>query len=211
MTQQHPNTLTDRLRALTGSTMSRIGSLVYRWGIHPDLVTILGLALVGVASIFVAQGNMLIGGILLLISLPLDAVDGAVARAMKRKDTFGMVLDSTLDRYADGFIFAGLSYYFAVQDRFDMMGLSMAAILGSFMVSYVRARADDSKVAVATKIGIFTRLERVIVVLAMLLTTGLLNLPFALDIGVLILALGTNITAIQRLFFVYKTLKIRGE
>lgn len=175
------------------------------------MVTVVGLILVAVACVFMAQGQFVIGSIILLVSLPLDAVDGAVARAMQRKGVFGMVLDSTLDRYADGLIFASLSYYFAVQDRYDMMGLSLLALVGSFLVSYIRARADDSKVGVATKVGLFTRLERVIVILMMLLGTGILNLPIALDIGVIILAIGTNVTALQRLHYVYKTLKNRGE
>ena len=146
-------------------------------GIHPDLITITGLILVAIASVLIAGGLFLIGGVVLLISLPLDAIDGAVARAMKRTGAFGMVLDSTLDRYADGFIFASLSYYFAVQDRFDMMAFALLALVGSFLVSYVRARADDAKVGVATKVGLFTRVERVLVILVMILATGLFNQP----------------------------------
>ena len=148
---------------------------------------------------------------MLILSFPLDAVDGAVARAMNRSSVFGMVLDSTLDRYADGFIFASLSYYFAVQDRFDMMGLSLLALVGSFLVSYVRARADDAKVGVVTKVGLFTRVERVVVILVMILGVGLSKQLLFLEIGVLILAIGTNFTALQRLLFVYTALKNRGD
>lgn len=211
MTSKQPITLTDRLRKLTEVPLNRLGMILSRLGVHPDLITIIGLILVGVAAVFIAQGVFLWGGIMLIISLPLDAVDGAVARAMNRNSAFGMVLDSTLDRYADGFIFASLSYYFAVQDRFDMMGLSLVALMGSFLVSYIRARADDVKVSVATKVGLFTRVERVIVILLMILGMGLFNQPIFLEIGVLVLAIGTNFTALQRLLFVYTALENKGD
>lgn len=211
MTDKTSPTLTDRLRDMTATPLNQIGIVLARLGIHPDLITITGLILVGIASVMIAGGLFLLGGVVLLLSLPLDAIDGAVARAMKRQGVFGMVLDSTLDRYADGFIFASLSYYFAVQDRFDMMTFALLALVGSLLVSYVRARADDPKVGVATKIGLFTRVERVLVILVMVLATGLFNQPVILDVGVIILAIGTNVTALQRLLFVYTALKNRGD
>lgn len=211
MTQEHPKTLTDSMRRLTGGLMGWIGSGLHQMGIHPDMITIAGLIVVAVAAWFIASGQLQLGGLILLLGLPLDAVDGAVARAMKREGHFGAVLDSTLDRYADGFIFAALGYHFAVQDRFDMLVLCFAAMFGSFAVSYVRARADEVDVSVKVKIGLFTRFERVAVILFMLLVPGLLLMPVLLDIGVLVLAAGTNFTAVQRLWFVYRTLKQRGE
>lgn len=198
---EHPITFTDRIRGITNDLMRRVGGVLSRAGVHPDMVSFLGLFVVGVAAYFIGTGDLQLGGLILLLGLPLDAVDGAVARAMKRKDRFGEMLDSALDRYADGLIFAALSYHFAVQDQFDLVLLSLAALLGSFMVSYVRARADGVNVVV--KIGLFTRLERVAIILLMLLAPGLLV------IGLWILAIGTNFTGLQRLWFVYKTLKDR--
>jgi CDP-diacylglycerol--glycerol-3-phosphate 3-phosphatidyltransferase len=211
MSDKTPSTLTDTLRRLTATPLNQIGVVLVRLGVHPDLVTIFGLVLVAVAAVMIANGEFLFGGIVLLLSLPLDAIDGAVARAMKRTGAFGMVLDSTLDRYADGFIFASLGYYFAVDDRFDMMAFALLALVGSFLVSYVRARADDVKVGVETKVGLFTRVERVIVILVMILATGLSHQLVILDVGVIILAIGTNVTALHRLIFVYTALKNRGE
>lgn len=197
-----PVTLTDRVRALTASVLSRIGTAVHRMGIHPDTITIAGLVLVGIASILIADGQLQAGAVVLLISLPLDALDGAVARAMQRKDKFGAVLDSTLDRYADAFIFAGLGYTFAVQDRFDLMLLAVAALIGSYSVSYVRARAEG--IGLSVKIGWFSRMERIVVILVMLL------IPDLLLVGLIVLAVGTNLTGLQRLWYVYKTLKHEG-
>ena len=211
MAEDHPTTLTGRLRDLTQGPLNRIGRLLAGWGIHPDLITLSGLVVVAIAAALIAQGSFLAAGLLLLLGLPLDAVDGAVARALNRRGSFGMVLDSTLDRYADGFIFAALGYYFARQGRFDMLALALLALVGSFMVSYIRARAEDAKVGLRVTVGLFTRVERVMVILAMILAMGLFGNPIALEIGLLTLAVGAHLTAWQRLLFVYHALKNRGE
>ena len=201
MADTPPVTFTQRLRRLTAGFMNRLGMTIHRAGIHPDVITTAGLVVVAIAALFIAHGDLQLGGIILLLSLPLDAVDGAVARAMQRKGKFGALLDSTLDRYADGFIFASLSYYFAVQDRFGMLLLAMAAMMGSFLVSYIRGRAGGLNLDV--QIGLFSRVERVIVILLMLL------IPALLEIGIWVLAVGTNFTVMQRLWFAYKALKNR--
>lgn len=211
MPEAQPPTLTDRLRAHTQVPLDRLGAGLARLGVQADQVTIFGLLLVGLAALQLAQGAFLAGALLLLCSLPLDALDGAVARAAGREGRFGMVLDSTLDRYADGFIFAAFGYYFAGQGRMDMLAVSLAALLGSFLVSYIRARADDAEVAVQATVGLFSRLERVIVLLAMTFAAGILESATPLEIGLLLLAAGTNFTALQRLRYVHRTLKDRGE
>ncbi len=196
--QPPPVTLTDRIRALTAGAMTRAGQAVHRLGIHPDTITIGGLLLVVIAAVPIAQGQHTLGGLLLLAGLPLDALDGAVARAMQRRDRFGAVLDSTLDRYADGLIFAALAYYFVERSELIAFLLALAALNGSFVVSYVRARAGEAGLPV--KIGWFSRLERVAVLLLMLLIPALL-LP-----GLIVLAVGTNISAVQRLWYVRRHL-----
>ncbi len=211
MPEASPQTLTGRLRKLVQVPLDRFGVVLARLGVHPDWITVAGVLLVGVAAIFLAGGEFLIGGMLLLLGLPLDALDGAVARAKGRHDAFGMVLDSTLDRYADGLIFTALSYYFAASGRLDMLALALAALVGSYLVSYIRARADDANVGVSTTVGFFTRLERVVVIFVMIIGSGVLASTLPLEIGMLVLALGTNITALQRLRHVYRTLKERGD
>jgi CDP-diacylglycerol---glycerol-3-phosphate 3-phosphatidyltransferase len=201
--ENKPRVLTDRVRVLTRSILDPIGSALHRLGIHPDTVTIAGLLIVALGSTFIAQGNFLTAAIILLLALPFDAIDGAVARAMQRKGQFGAMLDSVLDRYADGFIFAALSYYFAGQDRLDLLIVTQAALLGSLLVSYARARSEG--IRVENKIGLFSRMERVVVIILMLF------IPALLEIGVWVLAVGTNFTVLQRLWFVYRTLSSRGE
>ncbi len=195
---QPPVTLSDRMRALTAGLTRRVGAAVHGMGIHPDTITIAGLVVVAAAAFCIAQGQIQLGGVLLVLSLPLDALDGAVARAMARTDRFGGVLDSTLDRYADGLIFGALAYYFA--GRGEQLGLLLAltSLVGSFVVSYVRARAGEADLSV--KIGLFSRFERVITLLMMLL------IPPLLMLGLWVLAIGTNLTGVQRLWYVYKHL-----
>ncbi|MCL4246649.1 MAG: CDP-alcohol phosphatidyltransferase family protein [Anaerolineae bacterium] len=194
----HPITLTDRVRALTSRFMQRAGAFLHRLGIHPDVITIAGLVVVVIAAVPIAQGDHPLGALLLVLGLPLDALDGAVARAMERKDRFGGVLDSTLDRYADGIIFAALAYFFAVRDEYVYFLLALAALNGSFVVSYVRARAGEADLSV--KVGLFSRMERLAVLLIMFLIPGLL-IP-----GLILLAVGTNISAVQRLWYVRRHL-----
>ncbi len=196
MTTTPPVTFTDRARAYTRNWTAWAGTTLHRLGVHPDALTVAGLVVVALASIFVARGQFPLAGVILVLGLPLDALDGATARAMGRKDYFGGVLDSTLDRYADAFIFGGLSYYFAVQGRFEMMLLALAALIGSFVVSYVRARAGEAGLSV--KIGLFDRFVRVIIIVLILFV------PILLELGVLALAIGTNLTGLQRLWYVYR-------
>lgn len=198
----HPVTFQDRVRAITGSALASAGTALARLGTGPDAITIAGLAVVGISAICIAQGRLLLGGIVLILGLPLDALDGAVARAIGRKGRFGGVLDSTLDRYADGFIFSGLAYYFAAQGALDYMLLALASLVGSFVVSYVRARAGEADLAV--RIGLLDRLVRLILILVALLVPPLL-IP-----ALWVLAIGSNITGVQRLWYVFQHLDREG-
>ncbi len=190
------DTLTGRARRLTGRRLAQLGMALHRLGVSADAITIAGLLLTLLAALLIADGQLQQGGLLLLLSLPLDALDGAVARAALRSDSFGGVLDSTLDRYADAALFAALGYYFAGLGQMDSLALALLALLGSYGVSYLRARAGEA--GISLRDGLFTRLERVVVLLLALLIPALL-LP-----GLWLLALGTNFTVLQRLWLVYR-------
>lgn len=171
---------------------------LHRAGVHPDAITIVGTLGVLLAAIFIARGQFQLGGIILILGLPLDALDGAVARAMQRKDRRGGVLDSTLDRFADGLLFGGLAYYFASQQALDYMLLALISLIGSFMVSYVRARAGEAGLSV--KIGLLDRLVRLLILMVALLV------PSLLIVALWITAIGSLFTAFQRLLYVYQHL-----
>jgi CDP-diacylglycerol---glycerol-3-phosphate 3-phosphatidyltransferase len=195
---RHFNTLTDRVRYYTSGLTTRLGTWLYNKGVHPDAITAFGLVIVAIASVVIAQGHFVAGGLILLMGTPLDAIDGAVARAMQRKDRFGALFDSTLDRYADGFIFMGLAYYYSGQGNQNVMLLSILALLGSLLVSYVRARAEGLNLD--CKVGLLTRMERVFIILVMLIV-GLV-VP-----GLWILVIGTHMTVIQRVWHVYRAIR----
>jgi len=190
-------TLTDFMRTLTGGLTSRVGHALASAGIHPDLITFVGLVVVVVAAYVAAQGEFFWSAIIIIAGAPLDAVDGAVARAMQRKDKFGALWDSVLDRYADGFIFAALVYYYSQQGNQTATVLAVFSLLGTELVSYVRARAGSLRVD--CKVGLFTRMERMVVILAMLLTGWVVP-------GLWILAIGTNVTVLQRVWYVRRVL-----
>ena len=189
-------TLTGLLRRLSAAPLARLGMALHGLGVSADAVTIVGFLLTLLAATWLAQGEMQRGALLLLLGLPLDALDGAVARAAGRKGQFGGVLDSTLDRYADAVLFAALVYYFAGRGWMDHLAPALLALVGSYGVSYVRARAGEA--GLSLREGLFTRLERVAVLLLALLVPPLL-LP-----GLWLLALGSNLTALQRLWLVYR-------
>lgn len=201
-----PVTLSDKMRKTFAGLTTRAGKTAAGMGIKPDWITWLGLIIVGLGALAIGNGQWALAFLLMLLSLPLDALDGAVARAIQRTDRRGGVLDSTLDRYADGFIAAGFAYYFAAQGELTIMLLALAGMIGTFAVSYVRARAGEADLSV--KIGWFSRFERVVTLLIML------GLPLLLPdwttqilvLGLLVLAVGTNLTAMQRLWYVYKHL-----
>jgi phosphatidylglycerophosphate synthase len=198
ITPNHPTTLQDRVRKSTSAVTHSIGAALHRLGVHPDVLTVAGTLLCGVGAVFIGLGNFNVAALMLALGLPFDALDGAVARAMGRQSQIGAILDSTLDRYTDGLIFAGFACYFAAQDELNYMLLALAALIGSFVVSYVRARAGEAGLAV--RVGLLDRMARLALILAALL------LPTLIVPALAALALGSHITVGQRLWHVYKHL-----
>ncbi len=197
-----PKTFTDRVRVWTGGLTSRLGHFFHTRGIHPDIITVVGTAIVAIAAVVLAQGEFFWGAVILMIGLPLDALDGAVARAMRRQGKFGAFWDSTLDRYADGLIFLALAYYYAGQSNQGAVLLSGAALLGTQLVSYTRARAEGLQVD--CKVGLLSRLERVVILLIMLATGWIMP-------GLWVLAVGTHFTVAQRIWHVRRLLNESDE
>jgi len=194
-TQTPDKTLSGRVRHQLRGVTSAAGQLGIRLGINPDAVTVAGLVLVAVASVFVAQGQFLLGAIILILGMPLDAWDGAIARARNNPTRFGGFLDSTLDRFADGFLLLGVMVYFSGRGQQTEMIITGLALIGAFAVSYTRARAES--LDIPCKDGLFSRMERTVIQIGMLLTGWIVP-------GVIILAMGNNFTALQRIAIVYR-------
>lgn len=183
-------TLTDQLRARFKGVLDPIGAFLNRLGLMPNTMTILGLVGNTLGAIFLAQGQMTLGGILILLMGPVDALDGTMARLRGEAGKFGAFVDSVTDRYSELVIFAGLLYYYVGLGSELSTLLVFAAAAGSVLVSYVRARGQS--LGWDTKVGLLTRMERYLVLAPSLL----LNLPL---VGLWIIALFANLTALQRI------------
>ena len=166
-----------------------------RTPLTPNQVTVVGFGLTLLAAGLVAYGQLRWAGVVLIFAGTCDILDGALARSTRASYPYGAFLDSTLDRYSEGVIYLGLCAYFLTiggpLQRWLVLA-TLAALAGSFLVSYVRARAQS--LGFTCKSGLFQRPERVVVTVAGLLIGG----PF-LYLVVFLLAIVTNITALQRI------------
>ena len=186
-------TFTDHLRRLFKGILDPIGAFLNRLGLTPNAITLLGLAGTTLGAYFVSQGNMSLGGIVLLVSVLVDALDGTMARLRGESSDFGAFVDSVSDRYAEFITFGGLLYYFLSQENYPGVTITFAATAGSVLVSYVKARAEG--LGFEAKVGLLTRVERYIVLIPLLI----FNQPFLASVLIAILG---NVTAFQRIFHV---------
>jgi CDP-diacylglycerol--glycerol-3-phosphate 3-phosphatidyltransferase len=178
-----------------------------RLGVTPNTLTVLGLLLSILTALTIAQGYLLVGGLLVLFAGIFDMFDGALARARNAASTFGAFFDSTLDRYSESIILFGLLWYTLQQpvlhDRFWpfryeqpwMITLIFIAVVGSIMVSYTRARAEG--LGLECKTGLLARPERV-VILAVGLLIG------AVFWALILLAVFSNVTTIERIAYIWR-------
>jgi CDP-diacylglycerol--glycerol-3-phosphate 3-phosphatidyltransferase len=195
-------TLTEQLRAIFKGILDPIGGTFNRLGLVPNTMTILGLAGNTLGAYFLAQGQMTLGGVLILLMGPVDALDGTMARLRGESSDFGAFVDSVTDRYSELVIFGGLLYYYLHAGAWEAAILTYVAAVGSVLVSYVRARAQS--LGYDTKVGFLTRLERYLVLGPALL----INQPL---IGLWIIALFANLTAFQRILDVRRQTRSREK
>ncbi len=167
-----------------------VAAFFLKLGLTPNMVTILGLILSIAAAVFAGMGKFLVAGLILLVGAPFDAVDGAMARQLGKPTRFGGFFDSVIDRYSELFMMGGLLYYYVGQGNKLASLLVFIAAAGSVMVSYVRARAEGQ--AFTAKVGILSRVERMIALVLFLI----IGKPL---IAIWIIAILANFTAIQRI------------
>lgn len=191
-------TLTDQMRLRFKGILDPVGGFLNKIGLMPNTMTILGLMGNTLGAIFLAQGRMTLGGILILLMGPVDALDGTMARLRGESGKFGAFVDSVTDRYSELVIFAGLLIFYLVQDEWLLAGLTYLAAAGSVLVSYIRSRAQA--LGYDTKIGVLTRMERYLVLVPALI----LNMP---EIGLWIIAVLANFTALQRIIDVRRQVR----
>ncbi len=192
--RRHWDTVTDWARAQAEAVLMPIVHAVGGLGVHPNTITILGLVLqVGVGVLF-GLGHVELGGWLLLVVAPIDALDGALARALGKQSRFGAFLDSTLDRLSDAALILGLVVHYLRQGASVTVVLLLISLVAAIMVSYTRARAES--LGFSCKVGLLTRLERI----ALIGVLSAVGLP-----GVMVWALAvlSVFTVLQRILHVY--------
>jgi CDP-diacylglycerol--glycerol-3-phosphate 3-phosphatidyltransferase len=167
-------------------------------GVTPDMITFVSIAGNIAAAVLAANGQLVTAGIVMLIFSAMDFLDGALARATGKASSYGALLDSVFDRTSEAAVLFGILVYELDQGHSEESALVFAAVFGSLMVSYVRARAEG--LGLELREGLFTRPERV-VLLAAALITGWLRL------GLWILAVLTLLTATQRFVSAARTLR----
>ena len=175
---------------LTRNFTGPVAGLLAGLGISPNQVTIAGALLGMAAGHTIAHGHPKRGGLLVLAAGMMDVLDGALARLTGKSTKFGLVLDATLDRFSEGAILSGLLIQYARKGSTFKIFLVYGTLLGSVLVSYIRARSES--VGIKCDVGVLTRSERTII-LALGLLLGRVRL------ALWVLSVLSYVTAIQRL------------
>src|SRR5580704_3808113 len=191
-------TYTRAIGIVFGAAIDRIVRWLALSRIHPNVLTFLGLLINTVAAFLFAAGSFRWAGAVVIGAALFDMVDGRVARETNRVTRFGGFFDSVLDRYSDLALLMGLLVYYASINRFFYVVLTAIVMTGSVMVSYTRARAENT--IPKCKVGFLERPERVV-----LLIIGALFDRMAPVLWVI--AVLSNITVIHRMVFTYQEAK----
>jgi len=197
-------TYTDEARRLAAQSMAQLEEAK----VTPDALTISGVALCIAGSVavffeYLGWGFYWLGAVLFVVGSVLDILDGALARSRGIGSPFGAFLDSTVDRVGEGFMIASIGLVLMRHDQMWGVALAFAAVAGSFLVSYARARAEA--LGLKGDVGLGSRAERVVVI-----TTGLVLAPvheLVLPATMALLATTAWITVVQRILFVRKQLR----
>jgi len=182
-------------RTIGNRVTSPILPALSKTGVTPDILTWLGLLINIFAGTVIATGRLLTGGILVLAAGLFDILDGALARYTQKTTTFGSLLDSTFDRISEAAVLFGI-LFFSVSNGNDLETfLTFGVMIGSFLISYVRARSEG--LGIDCRVGLFTRTERVIILALGLLLNRVL-------IVLIVLAVFTFVTFVQRMVHSWK-------
>ncbi len=168
-------------------TLSRILS---RTGFSPNAATISGFLVSVMGFVLIVQGSFFEAALAVTASGFFDLLDGGIARFRGVKNSFGALLDSSLDRYSDALFFAGVAYYFIAQGSVLYFFFSISALMGSYEISYVRARSEG--LGESCKAGFWERGERTVMLIVGLLLNNL-------SMMVMILGVFTHVTAWTRI------------
>lgn len=183
--------------------MEPIAAVLIRVGISANALTTLGTLATVIGAVAFAFGHMRAGAWIIGLTAIADALDGIVARRTGQVTIFGAFYDSTLDRIADGALLAGIAFFYAshpVYHNLPMLAISLAGIIGTYMVSYARARAEA--LGIDAKVGVMQRAERVILICVPQALFGLAFNGWVLMGVVVLLTVTAWHTAILRINYV---------
>jgi CDP-diacylglycerol--glycerol-3-phosphate 3-phosphatidyltransferase len=177
-----------------------IAKLLISLRVHPHVVTFAGLGFSVFAAFFFKEGEFFNAGIMVILAGICDVLDGRLARETNQMTKFGALFDSSIDRYSEVLIFLGLSTYFLMRSSYVVLVI-IAAIAGSFMVSYTRARAEG--LGIQCKVGIMQRQERITFLAAGAILGSIPGTKnFFLMLSLWLIAILANVTVIQRIIFI---------
>ena len=192
----------ERFRAFWTKVFSPVARFFLRVGISPDAVTIVGtLGVCAGALVFFPQGKFLIGVLVCTAFVFSDLIDGHMARLSGVSSKWGAFLDSTLDRFGDAAIFAGLAMYYAGPgDSRPLTALAIYCLVVGSITSYARARAES--LGMQAKGGIAERADRLVAILVMTGLAGIFGTLVLIPITLSVLALASTVTVVQRMILV---------
>ncbi|MFN2491110.1 MAG: CDP-alcohol phosphatidyltransferase family protein [Actinomycetota bacterium] len=191
--------LNQKIRGIWDVVMKPVGRGLARSGVSPNAITLLGVVLQGVVGYLIVDDRLLFAGVMATVAAVADTLDGAVAKAQGHSNSVGALLDSTADRLSDALFFAPVAWLYGVapdparRDQRWVAALALAALVASFLVSYVKARAEG--LGYQCNVGIVERAERIILMILGLL----LNL---VPVALIVLAGLSVVTVVQRLLHV---------
>jgi CDP-diacylglycerol---glycerol-3-phosphate 3-phosphatidyltransferase len=177
-----------------------VADFLVRRRVSPNTITTIGTACTIAAAVIYAFGHISIAGWVLGLTAIFDVLDGIVARRTRRETTFGAFYDSSLDRVSDGAVLAGLTVFYAAdtaRHSLPMVVVCLSAIVGTFLTSYARARAEG--LGIDAKVGLIQRVERVVLLSAPQAFFGLAFDGLVLKGIVTLLAVTSWITVVQRI------------
>lgn len=190
-------------RALSNYVETPVALLLGRIGLTPNLVTIIGLLIAVAAAYLIGVGQWWAGGLVALFAGIFDMFDGALARNTGRASDFGALLDSTIDRVSEAVVLLGVLAYYLTSDNDWGAMLVYGALVGSIMVSYMRARSEG--LGIECKVGMMQRPERVALTGFGLIVAHWIPVVMLIVLGVI--AALTTVTAIHRLFHTWRMLE----
>ena len=188
-------TYTRAIGVVFGAIIDRIVRWLALSRIHPDVLTFIGLVINIWAAWLFALGSFRWAGVVVICAGLFDMVDGRVARATSQVTRFGGFFDSVVDRYSDLALYMGLLVYYASINRFFYIVLTAVVMTGSVMVSYTRARAENT--IPRCKVGFLERPERIVLII--------IGALFGRMAAVLwVIAVLSNLTVIHRMIYTWQ-------